>query len=415
MTSQIGVRLRRAREAKSLSIEKVSQETHIRLHYLKAMEEGDLEALPSLAQARGFLRTYASYLGLEGDDIVVELEALPLGPSQLDPIEPASLLAAAGLSTSEDADQIFAAIGAQLRKQRELLGFSLQDIEQNTHLRNFYLQALEAGKLSELPSPVQGRGMLSNYATFLGMDPEPLLLKFAEGLQAQLAAKRAAKRQATPQRRVPFASGFRRIITGDLIFGGILILSLTVFVVWAAIRIATLQAEEAVTPTAVSIAEVLLQSPSPLPVQPTATGTRGAGINETQASETQALSELVLPEEVDSAVQVYILVKQRSWMRVLVDGDEAFAGRVLAGSAYPFSGDESVEVLTGNGAGLQVFFNQQDLGSLGFFGEVVDRIYSVEGILNPTPTLTPTVTPTVPATPTPTATALATNTNAASP
>ena len=42
-----------------------------------------------------------------------------------------------------------------------------------------------------LPSPVQGRGMLNNYAAFLGMNADRLLLQFAEGLQAQLDARRS--------------------------------------------------------------------------------------------------------------------------------------------------------------------------------------------------------------------------------
>jgi cytoskeletal protein RodZ len=90
-------------------------------------------------------------------------------------------------------------MGLLLQRQRDLLGLSLEDVERHTHLRTHYLRALEAGKLEDLPSPVQGRGMLKNYTTFLGLDPEPLLLRFAEGLQARLAAQQAAQ----PRKRAP--------------------------------------------------------------------------------------------------------------------------------------------------------------------------------------------------------------------
>jgi hypothetical protein len=40
--------------------------------------------------------------------------------------------------------------------------------------------------------------MLSNYAIFLGFDPEPLLLRFAEGLQANLAARQALAASLLP-------------------------------------------------------------------------------------------------------------------------------------------------------------------------------------------------------------------------
>ncbi len=78
-------------------------------------------------------------------------------------------------------------------------------------------------------------------------------------------------------------------------------------------------------------------------------------------------------------------------MRVLVDGKVEFDGIALPGSAYPFSGDKSVEVLTGNGAALQVDYNQADLGVLGNYGEVVDRIYSLNGVITPTASITPTL------------------------
>ncbi len=107
------------------------------------------------------------------------------------------------------------------------------------------------------------------------------------------------------------------------------------------------------------------------------------------------------PDLGDVPVQVYIVVRQRAWMRVLVDGQEEFSGRVIPGGAYTFSGDEQVEILTGNGAGLLVYFNQQNLGPLGFYGEVVNQIYSLDGILAPTPTQTSTPTATPPASPTP--------------
>ena len=85
-------------------------------------------------------------------------------------------------------------------------------------------------------------------------------------------------------------------------------------------------------------------------------------------------------------------------MRVTVDGEVQFEGRVIPGSAYTFTGDSQVEVLTGNGAGLQVFYNQQNIGLLGEFGQVVNRIFTPQEILLPTPTITMTPTATLPPT-----------------
>jgi len=94
-------------------------------------------------------------------------------------------------------------------------------------------------------------------------------------------------------------------------------------------------------------------------------------------------------------------VRQRAWMRAIVDGVVEFEGRVVSGSAYPFAGEDSVEIQTGNGAALQVLFNSVDLGLLGASGQVVDRIFSLQGEVTPTPTITPTAFPTQPDTPPP--------------
>jgi hypothetical protein len=91
-------------------------------------------------------------------------------------------------------------------------------------------------------------------------------------------------------------------------------------------------------------------------------------------------------------------------MRVTVDGEIEFEGRVLPGSAYAFAGIAQVDLLTGNGAALQLFFGDQDLGVLGVYGEVVFRAFTPEGLVLPTPTMTPTPTATTLVTGTPPAT-----------
>ena len=68
--------------------------------------------------------------------------------------------------------------------------------------------------------------MLKNYATFLGLDPEPLLLRFAEGLQARLVVNQASRSQAAPrsEAKPSSRSPLRRLLSADLIIGGVLAL-----------------------------------------------------------------------------------------------------------------------------------------------------------------------------------------------
>jgi cytoskeletal protein RodZ len=63
---EIGATLREARERRHLTWEQVEAETKIRAKYLRALEEEEFDSLPSGTYVRGFLRAYASYLGLDG-------------------------------------------------------------------------------------------------------------------------------------------------------------------------------------------------------------------------------------------------------------------------------------------------------------------------------------------------------------
>jgi cytoskeletal protein RodZ len=63
---EIGATLREARERRQLTYEQVEAEIKIRARYLRALEEEEFDSLPSGTYVRGFLRAYASYLGLDG-------------------------------------------------------------------------------------------------------------------------------------------------------------------------------------------------------------------------------------------------------------------------------------------------------------------------------------------------------------
>ena len=75
MTQSIGQKLKQAREEQRITLENASESTRIRVPYLQALEAGDMSTLPSPVQARGFLRNYAEYLGLDFDQMIDELRA----------------------------------------------------------------------------------------------------------------------------------------------------------------------------------------------------------------------------------------------------------------------------------------------------------------------------------------------------
>lgn len=67
MGTGIGATLREARTRRKLDLSEVEAAIKIRVRFLQAMENEEWDALPGGAYTRGFIRTYASHLGLDGD------------------------------------------------------------------------------------------------------------------------------------------------------------------------------------------------------------------------------------------------------------------------------------------------------------------------------------------------------------
>ncbi|WP_395017124.1 helix-turn-helix domain-containing protein [Dongia sp.] len=66
----VGALLRRRREEIQQDVEDVSRQLRIRSAYIRAIEEGKFQELPGNAYAIGFVRAYADYLGLDGNNVV---------------------------------------------------------------------------------------------------------------------------------------------------------------------------------------------------------------------------------------------------------------------------------------------------------------------------------------------------------
>jgi cytoskeletal protein RodZ len=424
----IGEQLKQARETRKLTIKQAVQATHLRAYYLQAMENDDFATMPSIAQARGFLRLYAEYLELDSEELITRFrsETNPEGSSPVPPVQSTIELPALTSATPPDptgaisspesnieeahflspapslpSQAIFIEIGNMLHERRELISLTLEEIERHTHVRKHNLQLIESGEFDQLPSPVQARGILSAYASFLDLDTDIVLLRYADALQTRRLERQPDpdSRSSRPRPSLGPPLWLRRFISPDLIFGGGMVLILLTLSIWGAARILSSGAATNATPTqGPSISDVLLATPAPGQSESKAPPT---GIADEFGTALPTIDQaLITPTEtgiatVPSAVQITVVVLERAFLRITVDGVIKQDGRVAVGAALTFDGNDRIEVLTGSGSAVQIIYNQADLGMMGSFGEVVNRIYTVKGIETPTPTTspTPTITP----------------------
>jgi len=464
MSQTPGQKLRQIRESLGISLEEIAQKTRIRLNYLEAIEADDDEALPSLVHKRGFLRLYAAELGANLEELQVKGAYRETASEPSEPADDASILEEAEpipdfgieqnseqddhgapeeeeqqeteepsipepiankttapnfkpLETSEikrteHATAIFQAIGANLQARRKLLSLSYEDLADHLHIRQTFLEALDSGDFEALPSHVQARGMLANYAEFLNLDVDAILLEYADGLQVKRLEKQsqeASKNKKTAKQLSPTGLRLKNFFSLDLLVIAGLIFGFAGFLIWGVNRIMKTDNPNMDATDIPEVADVLLATGSPTP-QITITPDSDQVSEETlETSETEP-TPLFTPFSTNNQINIVIIPRQRTWVQVTTDGEIAFEGRLISGNVYDFSGDDSVEILTGNAGALQIYFNDQDMGSPGLIGQVVSLVFTESGLVLPTPTNTPTITETPRPSPSPTSTPMPTQT-----
>jgi len=72
---ELGAQLRQQRLQRGEDLDDVAQHLRIKSNYLFALEQGDLSAMPGRAYALGFLRSYADYLGFDGEDLISRIKS----------------------------------------------------------------------------------------------------------------------------------------------------------------------------------------------------------------------------------------------------------------------------------------------------------------------------------------------------
>lgn len=291
--------------------------------------------------------------------------------------------------------------GDLLREARDAKGVTLREAERATRIRRAYLSALESQLFADLPPAAYARGIVRNYAQYLGLDPAATLAEFeqASGAEAGSFAIVPATRPMDSQSH--WAPNFA-------IIAFMIVMAAVVFT-W--MYSAYFQPSESLATTTVGVATVTPVSPSILAVTspqvtvatqgggfatatPTSTVTPspstdgasgGSGSVATEATEvvepdTAATEPLVVePESTEPAVEAtaaeaigvgshtfVVAALEEVWVQVILNGEStpAFDGVLPAGTERIFYGD-AVIISSGNSAYVQLWVDGDDYGPLG--------------------------------------------------
>ena len=270
--------------------------------------------------------------------------------------------------------------GELLRQARDYKGVTLREAERATRIGRAHLAALEAEDFAALPAMTYARGIVRNYAQYLGLDPLTTVELFEQRSGEMSARRTAVGTTTTYDARTHWVPNFA-IIAFMIIMVGIIFtwiysayLRPSVTVAPSAIGVAT------VTPVSASLlAQVTVQTTEAALAPPPATPTTGVGAAATHAparTADQSAAPTAAPADVAQDVAAteapstsgphtfVVWVTNSVWVQMTVDDVVVVDNVVPAGSELTYSGS-TVYVESGNAAFVHIYVDGDDFGTLG--------------------------------------------------
>ncbi|HSN94831.1 MAG TPA: RodZ domain-containing protein, partial [Anaerolineaceae bacterium] len=274
-------------------------------------------------------------------------------------------------------------IGKQLIERRRYLNISWDVITNQVRIPRDQLQALERGDLAYFSNSMQAKGYLQSYTQFLNLDKDVILGQYAEALQFHRLESAKIPQKTPREAKVlsPISVALKKFFTLDLFFGSFLIIGMMGFLIWGMARMASTRAAEPIQTPLPDLAQVLAESPQP----PSGVSTESALLTmlTQETSEPKATATpLYIPIVSDDPVQLVLIPTSQEWVRIFIDGEEVFNGRLAAGKAIQYTAKDGILLETGNAAGFTAILNNQEIPGFGPIGTLARVNFTASGMTN---------------------------------
>jgi len=277
-------------------------------------------------------------------------------------------------------------LAARLRQARETKGITLEQAEEVTHIRRSLLFALEEGRYQDLPGDVYGRGLVRNYARYLGLDPQLASQEFVElsGGRPEMVVPQMLSEPLAPPRAYGgwlLALGLLAValVAGWYIYSTYISGGSPLPRLW----FQPAPSPEATPPLETAEAEGPQETRT---AEPTAEGEPEAVVEPTPEP-TWTRIELPTPRPAqlpsptpETGVLVQAFVEADTYVEVTLDGESAYIGILGPGETAEWRADEQVTLRVGNAGGIRLVVNGYDVGALGASGQVLTVEYSADSL-----------------------------------
>lgn len=362
--TNIGETLRTAREEQGLSLNDVVAVTRIRSHFLDALEQNNFDALGGDVYVRGFLRNYATFLGLDPDPLLAPFRSqehkLPVYKPRSQPRYLAEPLQSNPLPIARIFTMLFGLI------LLGVIGFSLwvRPLSFDSILAFLPIQS-ESSDPATIPiEPIATEESENSEDSQDVASQEPTVTAESEEAEAEVDANPTEQSESA----VAEAEVTETSATED---------STVQPSPTATLNPSPTTVEEVAT--AVPTASLPPRTSTPEATDATATATETAeptAVPAETAEPTEVPAETAEPTEVpaDEGVVIQAQILSDTWLRVFVDNESGQAVQRTAapGETFEWIGQESVNIRAGNGSALNLLVNGEEYGLAGGSGQVVD-------------------------------------------
>lgn len=266
-------------------------------------------------------------------------------------------------------------IGARFSRIRVEKNLTVEQISKHTMISRRVIVAIEKGNLQDLPEPFYIKALIAKYAKAIGTVANWDYEKLAKE-DPSLVSQKPQKDKANSHRgrsniaiqssvskpKPRFSKGFQlKPAHLYLIYIALVIGAIKAIASWV---------EEPVIVNNQAIPEqniALTEEKAPL-IGNVPTTISSASPSQFVSQSSSNNSESVL---------VDIDLKERCWLKVVVDGKVEFEGTLSKGSKRSWQGKEQINIIAGNAGGVVVTYNQGKEKILGEPGQVQEVTYTV--------------------------------------
>jgi len=246
-------------------------------------------------------------------------------------------------------------IGSLLRRKREELNLSLEDIEQQTFINKRYLKAIEEEQWEKLPGYSHTFGYVKNYGRVLHLNQETLKSHFQQSypdLPKKETSSRGKYREFTPDK----AHLFKKILI-FLIIAAAILTSLYLSIEF--------RKNHDDFHSTISFSEVTNQPEATIP-----------SVN-TSPEATPVLVQVATPTPTpEFLLQVKLSADEVAWLQVTTsDNQKVFSGVLVPQKEYRFLSNSSLIMSFLNGSKVRVTLNGTEVGFLAENDQRAERIF----------------------------------------